>query len=153
MIDFNYECEGSTNPARDRSIEMASNGNGNGSVATGKGSGGRNGLPKIQTQKRQNAICHDDTAPTVKAQTIDELHSLQRKKSAPTTPLDGVQGAFANLTEEERHKQQLQSIRYIDHRHVFATYILFDKLINNYLNNQNWILLIVLEWTPVIGWW
>ncbi|CAH1437356.1 unnamed protein product [Lactuca virosa] len=105
-----FIISGSTNPARDRSIEMASNGNGNASVATGKGSGGRNGLPKIQTQKRQNAICHDDTAPTVKAQTIDELHSLQRKKSAPTTPLDGVQGAFANLTEEERHKQQLQSI-------------------------------------------
>ena len=105
---------------------MASNGNGNASVATGKANGvsaGRNGLPKIQTQKKQNAICHDDTAPTVKAQTIDELHSLQRKKSAPTTPLDGVQGAFANLTEEERHKQQLQSIRYIDTS--LLTYILY----------------------------
>ncbi|CAN6717050.1 unnamed protein product [Malus baccata var. baccata] len=35
----------------------------------------------------------------VQAQTIDELHSLQKKNSAPTT-----------LAREERHKQQLQSI-------------------------------------------
>lgn len=92
---------------------MATNGNEN---ATGKGNGvpaGRNGLAKIHTQKRQYGICHDDSSAPVKAQTIDELHSLQKKKSAPTTPLDGVQGAFASyLTEEERHKQQLQSIRY-----------------------------------------
>ncbi|KAI3798943.1 hypothetical protein L1987_34228 [Smallanthus sonchifolius] len=92
---------------------MASTGNGNVSGVTGKGSGvpaGRNGLPKISTQKRQSGICHDDSSAPVKAQTIDELHSLQRKKSAPTTPLDGVQGAFANLSEDERQKQQLQSI-------------------------------------------
>lgn len=76
---------------------------------------GRNGLPKIQTQKKaedienDNEICHDDSARPVKAQTLDELHSLQRKKSAPTTPIQAAQGPFA---EEERQKQQLQSIRY-----------------------------------------
>lgn len=74
---------------------------------------GRNGLPKIQTDKSSN-VCHDDSTPPVKAQTIDELHSLQKKKSAPTTPIDGTKGAFASvLPEEERHKQQLQSIRYV----------------------------------------
>lgn len=71
---------------------------------------GRNGLPKIHTT-RQNGICHDDSGPTVKAQTIDELHSLQKKKSAPNTPIKGAaQAAFANMCEEEREKQQLQSI-------------------------------------------
>ncbi|KAI7736456.1 hypothetical protein M8C21_011851 [Ambrosia artemisiifolia] len=92
---------------------MASTGNGNVSGVTPKASGvtaGRNGLPKISTHKKQSEICHDDSSAPVKAQTIDELHSLQRKKSAPTTPMDGVQGAFANFTEEERHRQQLQSI-------------------------------------------
>lgn len=74
--------------------------NGNGSV---------NGLKKIQTHK--NGICHDDSVPTVKAQTIDELHSLQKKKSAPTTPVTGSQTPFATLSEQERHMQQLQSIR------------------------------------------
>ncbi|KAJ0854258.1 putative carboxy-lyase [Helianthus annuus] len=90
-------------------IEMASNGNVSG-VTPKSASAGRNGLPKITTHKKQNEICHDDSSAPVKAQTIDELHSLQRKKSAPTTPLDGVQGAFANFAEEERHRQQLQSI-------------------------------------------
>ncbi|KAM1186103.1 hypothetical protein PS2_015008 [Malus domestica] len=43
---------------------------------------------------------------------IDELHSLQKKKSVPTTPIKGTQGvAFAvTISEDERHKQQLQSI-------------------------------------------
>ncbi|CAA7404369.1 unnamed protein product [Spirodela intermedia] len=98
---------------------MASNGdfsftNGGGSEATPPGGqvAGKI-LPKIQTHpKRENGICHDDSAPPVKAQTIDQLHSLQKKKSAPTTPITGAQGAFASptLSEEERHKQQLQSI-------------------------------------------
>ncbi|TKY70001.1 Phosphoenolpyruvate carboxykinase of ATP [Spatholobus suberectus] len=70
----------------------------------------RNGLAKIQTHKKHNGICHDDSVPTVNAQTIDELHSLQKKKSAPTTPVTGFQAPFATLSEEERHKQQLQSI-------------------------------------------
>ncbi|GFY86713.1 phosphoenolpyruvate carboxykinase 1 [Actinidia rufa] len=86
---------------------MAANGNVEMKYAN---KGGRNGLAKIQTQKRQNGICHDDSATPVKAQTIDELHSLQKKKSAPTTPIKGFQGGFANLSEEERQKQQLQSI-------------------------------------------
>lgn len=82
---------------------MAANGNGNGM--------GRNGLPTIQT--RPNGICHDDSSAPVKANTIDELHSLQKKKSAPTTPLNGIDGtAFSFFTEEERQQQQLQSIRY-----------------------------------------
>ncbi|KAH6788527.1 phosphoenolpyruvate carboxykinase 1 [Perilla frutescens var. frutescens] len=74
---------------------------------------GRNGLPKIHTDKRaedvesKSEICHDDSATPVKAQTLDELHSLQMKKSAPTTPIQAAQGPFA---EEDRHKQQLQSI-------------------------------------------
>ncbi|KAI8550194.1 hypothetical protein RHMOL_Rhmol06G0086000 [Rhododendron molle] len=76
---------------------------------------GRNGLAKIHTQKKKaeaGEVCHDDSGPTVKAQTIDELHSLQRKKSAPTTPITGTpKAAFAAaLSEEERQKQQLQSI-------------------------------------------
>lgn len=75
---------------------------------------GRNGLPKIHTDKKaadmenDNEICHDDSATPVKAQTLDELHSLQKKKSAPTTPIQAALGPFA---EENRQKQQLQSIR------------------------------------------
>ncbi|KAJ1297904.1 hypothetical protein BS78_01G413700 [Paspalum vaginatum] len=75
-----------------------------------------NGLPPIQTQgkkKHENSVCHDDDIPPpVRAQTIDELHSLQRKRSAPTTPIkDGAASAFAAaLSEEERDKQQMQSI-------------------------------------------
>lgn len=76
---------------------------------------GRNGLPKIHTDKKkeEDEICHDDSAPPMKAKTLDELHSLQKKKSAPTTPNKGIQGAFGTtVSEEERQKQQLQSIRY-----------------------------------------
>ncbi|CAL9002008.1 unnamed protein product [Prunus brigantina] len=101
--------------------KMASNGNGeftfangNGAAAVANGNGtARNGLAKIHTQKKGNGMCHDDSTPPVKAQTIDELHSLQKKKSAPTTPIKGTQGgAFAiTLSEVERQKQQqLQSI-------------------------------------------
>ncbi|KAG6472435.1 hypothetical protein ZIOFF_069898 [Zingiber officinale] len=68
-----------------------------------------NGLPKIQTygrEKPENGIYHDDSAPPVKAKTIDELHSLQKKRSALTTPIkDGTQqgnAAFATISEEER---------------------------------------------------
>ncbi|XP_047978045.1 phosphoenolpyruvate carboxykinase (ATP) 1-like [Salvia hispanica] len=71
---------------------------------------GRNNLPKIHTDKKasdESDICHDDSATPVKAQTLDELHSLQRKKSAPTTPIQAALGEFA---EEDRHKQQMQSI-------------------------------------------
>ncbi|XP_073149198.1 phosphoenolpyruvate carboxykinase (ATP) 1 isoform X2 [Henckelia pumila] len=84
--------------------------NGAGRVTLSKGGAGRNGLPKIHTEKRAEGICHDDSTTPVKAQTIDELHSLQRKKSAPTTPINvGAQAPFAP-SEDERRKQQLQSI-------------------------------------------
>ncbi|KAF1861569.1 hypothetical protein Lal_00025939 [Lupinus albus] len=87
---------------------MASNGNE--SVAL-NGKGGRNGLAKIETHKKHsNGICHDDSGPTVKAQTIDELHFLQKKRSAPTTPIERTQTPFATLSEEQRHRQQLNSI-------------------------------------------
>ncbi|KAK4560036.1 hypothetical protein RGQ29_009003 [Quercus rubra] len=78
---------------------------------------GRAGLMRIETQKKSAAVCHDDSTPPVKAQTIDELHSLQKKKSAPNTPRTARtprqgQGAsaFAIISEEEIQKQQLQSI-------------------------------------------
>ncbi|KAH9664177.1 phosphoenolpyruvate carboxykinase (ATP) [Citrus sinensis] len=86
--------------------------NGNGEFSFGKGTA-RKGLAKIQTaasQKKQSAICHDDSTPPVKAQTIDELHSLQKKRSAPNTPIKGTQGSFSPLSDEARQKQQLQSI-------------------------------------------
>ncbi|KAM1204048.1 hypothetical protein ACFX2J_019785 [Malus domestica] len=71
---------------------MASNGNGefsfasgNGKVTTAANGNGtvRNGLAKIQTQKKDNGVCHDDSTPPVKAQTIDELHSLQKRSRHP----------------------------------------------------------------------
>ncbi|KAG6503213.1 hypothetical protein ZIOFF_035524 [Zingiber officinale] len=89
-------------------------------------------MPKIQThgrEKPENGICHDDSAPPVKAKTIDELHSLQKKRSAPTTPIkDGAQqgnAAFATISEEERQKLQLQlqSIRLVKHtNHSLGAY-------------------------------
>lgn len=82
----------------------------NGEFSFKSKSSGRKGLPKILTQKNRNDVCHDDSGPTVKAQTIDELHSLQKKKSAPTTPIHPGT-PFSPKTEEERQKQQLQSIR------------------------------------------
>lgn len=82
----------------------------------------RAGLTRIVTQKKSAAetvaVCHDDSTPPVKAQTIDELHSLQKKKSAPNTPRTARtprqgQGAatFAVISEEDFQKLQLQSIR------------------------------------------
>ena len=68
---------------------------------------------RIQTQKKQNGIFHDDSTTLVKAHTLDELHSLQKKKYAPSTPIKGSQLGFAaQLSKEERHKQQLQPIRF-----------------------------------------
>ncbi|KAK8328181.1 hypothetical protein V6Z12_A11G234700 [Gossypium hirsutum] len=68
----------------------------------------RTPLKSILTEKAKGIP--NDSAGTVKAQTIEELHSLQRKRSAPNTPLQGTAGAFANLSEDERQRQQLQSI-------------------------------------------
>ncbi|TYJ10728.1 hypothetical protein E1A91_A11G228000v1, partial [Gossypium mustelinum] len=68
----------------------------------------RTPLKSILTEKAKGIP--NDSAGTVKAQTIEELHSLQRKRSAPNMPLQGTAGAFANLSEDERQRQQLQSI-------------------------------------------
>lgn len=89
---------------------MAKNGSENGEFSF---STKRSGLPKIQTQDHdKKEVCHDDSTTPVKAQTIDELHSLQKKRSTPTTPITATQGAFfTTLSEEDRQKQQLQSIR------------------------------------------
>ena len=90
--------------------------NGGGGFSFGRSKSiGRNGLPKIETQKETTSdeVCHDDSAAPVKAQTLDELHSLQKKKSAPTTPIRSSGGSpnLLTISEEDRHKQQLQSIR------------------------------------------
>ncbi|XP_015886113.2 phosphoenolpyruvate carboxykinase (ATP) 1 [Ziziphus jujuba] len=79
---------------------------------TKSGSMGRHGLAKIQTgNNTAEEVCHDDSARPVKAQTIDELHSLQQKKSTPTTPIGGTpRGPFAAISDEQRQRQQLQSI-------------------------------------------
>ncbi|CAN7120319.1 phosphoenolpyruvate carboxykinase (ATP)-like [Brassica rapa] len=80
------------------------NANGDGGFSFPKGPA----IPKITTgAKRDNDICQDDSGPTVKATTLDELHSLQKKRSAPTTPINQSGTAFS---EEERQKIQLQSI-------------------------------------------
>ncbi|KAL0395867.1 UNVERIFIED_CONTAM: Phosphoenolpyruvate carboxykinase (ATP) [Sesamum calycinum] len=59
-------------------------------------------------EKKAEGVCHDDSTPPVKAQTIDELHSLQMKKSAPTTPIDGMKGPFAAFLR--RTQQQATSV-------------------------------------------
>ena len=84
-----------------------------------------NGLARIDTThpekkaaaaKHENGICHDDSSAPVRAQNIDELHSMQRKRSAPTTPIkDTSASPFAvAVSDEDRRKQQLQSIRSIN---------------------------------------
>ncbi|MCO5599578.1 hypothetical protein L7F22_053684 [Adiantum nelumboides] len=96
---------------------MSSNVNGSMSDSTGLAAV-PNGVPKIKTHTKEpekNAaipprnVCVDDSGPTVKAQTLDELHSLQKKKSAPTTPKISKAGAL-QMSEEERQRQQLKSI-------------------------------------------
>lgn len=69
-----------------------------------------NGLAKIETQRLKEEICHDDSAMPVKAQTVDELHSLQMKKSGPNTPIIGLQQTTFG-SEADKDKQQLESIR------------------------------------------
>uniref|UniRef100_A0A803NSK4 phosphoenolpyruvate carboxykinase (ATP) n=1 Tax=Cannabis sativa TaxID=3483 RepID=A0A803NSK4_CANSA len=80
---------------------------------------GRNGLPKIETGKKTTSssssevqeVCYDDSSAPVKAQTLEELHSLQKKKSAPSTPIraSGSPRLFP-ISEEDLHKQKLESI-------------------------------------------
>lgn len=88
----------------------------NGSKATAAAGAllAKKSLPMIQTHpKGENGICHDDSAAPVKALTLDELHSLQKKRSTPTTPVNGAQGPFAHpASDDGRQKQQLQSIRF-----------------------------------------
>ncbi|MCO5561707.1 hypothetical protein L7F22_015330 [Adiantum nelumboides] len=88
-----------------------------------------NGVPKIKTHTKEpekNAtipprnVCVDDSGPTVKAQTLDELHSLQKKKSAPTTPKSSKAGAL-QMSEEERQRLQLKSISFGYFSSVFIT--------------------------------
>ncbi|CAN6295722.1 unnamed protein product [Urochloa humidicola] len=49
-------------------------------------------------------VCYDDSVSPVKAQTIDELHSLQQKKSASATPikeqLKSISASLASLARE-----------------------------------------------------
>lgn len=79
-----------------------------------------NGLSKINTKPTDPEMCKDDTASTVKVSNLDELHALQRKKaSAPTTPRNATNPSTpksatprAYVSEEERQKQQMQSVRY-----------------------------------------
>eukprot|EP00250_Pteridium_aquilinum_P009310 c18587_g1_i1 orf=3-1154(-) len=66
-----------------------------------------NGMLKIKTPTPE--VCVDDSGPTVKVRTIDELHSLQKKKSAPSTPKSPAKGGVFQ-TEEQRQMQQLKSI-------------------------------------------
>ncbi|OAE34673.1 hypothetical protein AXG93_3791s1110 [Marchantia polymorpha subsp. ruderalis] len=73
---------------------------------------GLKGLKKLDTTMgRTSDVCADDSVPTVRAQNLEELHSLQ-KKSAPNTPRGAMtpRGAGTPRSEEERQRQQLQSI-------------------------------------------
>lgn len=78
-----------------------------------------NGLSKINTKNTSATraeMCKDDTSPSVKVSNLEELHALQRKKaSAPTTPRNATPKSSTPrslLSEEERQKQQMQSVRY-----------------------------------------
>ncbi|KAL2632590.1 hypothetical protein R1flu_004069 [Riccia fluitans] len=86
-------------------------------------SGDSNGLPGLQGLRRietrssdeePREVCSDDSGPTVKAQSLEELHSRQMKKSAPSTPRGGTTPRAGQTTtprsEEEIQKEQLQSI-------------------------------------------
>ncbi|RYR42165.1 hypothetical protein Ahy_A08g038631 isoform B [Arachis hypogaea] len=76
-------------------------------------SNARNGLARIQTHTNTPEVCHDDSTPPVRAQTIHDLHSLQKKKSsAPSTPItsSSATSPFSTILEEERQRLQLQSI-------------------------------------------
>ncbi|KAF8683564.1 hypothetical protein HU200_044482 [Digitaria exilis] len=72
------------------------------------------GLARIETNGKKKdemtgEYVYADSAPPVRAQTMEELHSLQIKRSTPTTPIKDGAGAtpFASALSEE---QQLESI-------------------------------------------
>jgi phosphoenolpyruvate carboxykinase (ATP) len=100
---------------------MASNGNGN-EVHDFEFTNTHvpNGLSKINTKPATAEMCNDDTTPPVKVTNVEQLHALQRKKaSAPTTPRTATNPSTPRsmtprslLSEEERQKQQMQSVRY-----------------------------------------
>ena len=78
-----------------------------------------NGVPKVKTHvdnekeigEDRKSVCSDYSGSTVKAQTLDELHSLQKKKSAPSTPKGPIKPGALQMSEEEKQIQQLKSIR------------------------------------------
>ena len=88
-----------------------------------------NGLSKINTKVpaiAQREVCKDDTSRPVKVANVDELHALQQKKaSAPSTPRNSTNPSTPKggltpkgpltprsyMSEEERHSQQMHSIR------------------------------------------
>jgi phosphoenolpyruvate carboxykinase (ATP) len=98
---------------------MASNGNGN-EVHDFEFTNTHvpNGLSKINTKPATAEMCNDDTTPPVKVTNVEQLHALQRKKaSAPTTPRTATNPSTPRsmtprslLSEEERQKQQMQSV-------------------------------------------
>lgn len=101
-------------------VKMAANGheNSNGEFSF-SASAARDALPRITTEKGGKSptsadVCHDDTAPRVNFQTIDELHSRQIKRSAPTTPRKegggGVMGTSTPTTPVSG-ETMLQSVR------------------------------------------
>ncbi|CAH8364055.1 unnamed protein product [Eruca vesicaria subsp. sativa] len=95
---------------------MAGNGNENaGGDFSFSAAAARDALPRITTEKGAKSadVCHDDTAPRVNFQTIDELHSLQKKRSAPTTPLKeggGVVMGTSGPTTPSSRETMLQSV-------------------------------------------
>ena len=84
--------------------------NGNGEVKYANGGGGTAGEdPDTEEAERDMPRWQHDAGegPDHRRASLapeEEVHT--------TTPIKGFQGGFANLSEEERQKQQLQSIRY-----------------------------------------
>ncbi|XP_048603290.1 phosphoenolpyruvate carboxykinase (ATP) 2-like isoform X1 [Brassica napus] len=96
---------------------MAGNGNTDGEFSF-SAAAARDALPRITTEKGAKSttssdVCHDDTASRVNFQTIDQLHSLQKKRSAPTTPLKeggGVVMGTSGPTTPVSGESMLQSV-------------------------------------------
>ncbi|KAJ7300052.1 hypothetical protein O6H91_17G014800 [Diphasiastrum complanatum] len=83
----------------------------NGNATLEDANGIPDGLTKIKTHAAKGRdVCTDDSGPPIKANTLEELHSLQKKKSASSTPRGTPKGAVSPLSEVERQRQQMQSI-------------------------------------------
>ncbi|KAL2607945.1 hypothetical protein R1flu_026518 [Riccia fluitans] len=83
------------------------------SISGALSASGLQGLKKIYTSSaKASDVCSDDSVPTVKAHNLNELHSLQVKRSAPSTPRASFtpKGVMTPRSEEELNRQQLQSI-------------------------------------------